>query len=273
MSGQSEWFSQQTCTCSCFIAAGAPSDIIIQQLRLEPDSTRRWVKSSVSHFVENRRRALAPLAVPPSAAGGIEREQWDARVRTESVAGDNRGAELTEVLCLSANKLFNTAGVRTDFAEGLAHSLNCINNRRSRESIWENLLHFSLGELSSQGGAGLCHSHACMSCRIEEVQCVHVRTAILKLDYMAWARQQDGMLGYSGWVMMIWRNDCWTKFITVWTSWCWQLGYKILSCVIYFLFFFIFIIIFGLLISLWPFYSNDYFHCWFNWGLFSQFIF
>lgn len=34
---------------------------------------------------------------------------------------DNREAGKTEVLCLSANKLFSSAGKRTEIAKGLVH--------------------------------------------------------------------------------------------------------------------------------------------------------
>lgn len=41
----------------------------------------------------------------------------------QSMAEDNRKAGKTEVLCLSANKLFNSAGMRADITKGLVHSL------------------------------------------------------------------------------------------------------------------------------------------------------
>lgn len=235
-SGQSGWFSQQTGTCSCFSAAGAPSDVIIHHRQ-----TRTRYYATVSHifgvtFCRKPRAERYPRS--PCGPPLLEewREQCDAGVRIENVAGDNRGAELTEVLRLSANKLFSTAGVRTDFAEGLAHSLNCINNR---EKLWEYLRDFAPFQSGGTFLSGLCRivPHPCLhvvpyrwSSALCTCQSCHPETRL---------RPGPGSRT-ACWVivaMMIWHNDCWTKFITVWTSWCWQLGYKILLCVISFLIF------------------------------------
>lgn len=76
--------------------------------------------------------------------------------------------EKTEVLCLSANKLLNSAGMRTDIANGLVHSLTASTTKEVKVELGR--ICSVLGNLVS----GPIFLLVVVLCRIEPHLCQHV---------------------------------------------------------------------------------------------------
>lgn len=62
------------------------------------------------------------------------------------MAEDNRKAGATEVLCFTVNKLFNTAGMRTEIAKGLFHSLTASTTKEVKRELGRNFSISVLGK-------------------------------------------------------------------------------------------------------------------------------
>lgn len=101
-----------------------------------------------------------------------------------SMAEDNRKAGKTEVLCLSANKLFNSAGMRADIAKGLVHSLTASTTKEVKREFaqcWVTLF-LPLFYFWWQCCAELYNIYANMSCYISAV-CTHQNCSLQTGDF------------------------------------------------------------------------------------------